>query len=311
VLDGESGTVLESYPYWELPYVADMKLGPEGALWIFGAAGNEYGLARLNPGGAFETIFSAFWDIPDGADGTFDQIHALDFDDAGNLYYKGYSYSDGESAVVRRTPDGVVTRVLGPETLYGQGEEVGWLSISDILVSDGLLFVSDWDINRNRIFRIELPPPPTACTNGVDDDGDGLVDFPADKGCLSPEDEGERSFDFQCDNGLDDDSDGATDFPADPRCLVPAWLSETTACDDRADNDGDGHVDWNGGSVEGYPATPDPECAGDPSRSEHPWYCGLGFEVAIVVLPLTQAARRWRKRRAHSTGDGVGSPERK
>jgi hypothetical protein len=31
---------------------------------------------------------------------------------------------------------------------------------------------------------------------------------------------------------------------------------------------------------------------------EHPWYCGLGFEVALVVLPLTQAVRRWRRRRA-------------
>lgn len=29
------------------------------------------------------------------------------------------------------------------------------------------------------------PPPPPACSNGKDDDGDGLIDFPADKGCTS------------------------------------------------------------------------------------------------------------------------------
>jgi hypothetical protein len=30
---------------------------------------------------------------------------------------------------------------------------------------------------------------------------------------------------------------------------------------------------------------------------EHPWYCGLGFEVAIVALPIASALRRWRRRK--------------
>lgn len=30
-----------------------------------------------------------------------------------------------------------------------------------------------------------LPPPPTACADGLDNDGDGKVDFPADPGCES------------------------------------------------------------------------------------------------------------------------------
>ncbi|HXF35960.1 MAG TPA: DNRLRE domain-containing protein [Actinomycetota bacterium] len=32
------------------------------------------------------------------------------------------------------------------------------------------------------------PPPPAACANGLDDDGDGLIDHPADPGCFGPED---------------------------------------------------------------------------------------------------------------------------
>jgi len=32
------------------------------------------------------------------------------------------------------------------------------------------------------------PPPPAACSNGVDDDGDGKIDHPDDPGCSSPDD---------------------------------------------------------------------------------------------------------------------------
>jgi outer membrane protein OmpA-like peptidoglycan-associated protein len=32
------------------------------------------------------------------------------------------------------------------------------------------------------------PPPPPICSDGLDNDGDGLIDFPSDKGCESPDD---------------------------------------------------------------------------------------------------------------------------
>jgi len=143
-----------------------------------------------------------------------------------------------------------------------------------------------------RLLRVALPGK-TACTNGLDDDGDGLADFPDDPGCLSAEDEGERSFDRPCDNGIDDDQDGSADYPADPACTSLDAPQEKTECDDGVDNDGDGAVDWDGAGT----GVPDAECVGNPAAViEHPWYCGLGFEVALVVLPLTQAARRWRRR---------------
>ena len=41
--------------------------------------------------------------------------------------------------------------------------------------------------------------PPAACSDGIDNDGNGLTDFPADPGCLSPEDE----FEVFDDDGLD------------------------------------------------------------------------------------------------------------
>src|SRR5207237_87145 len=62
-----------------------------------------------------------------------------------------------------------------------------------------------------------------ACSNGIDDDGDGLVDMD-DPGCASPDDDNERGTTV-CDNGFDDDNDGRMDFHADgtgdPGCSSP------------------------------------------------------------------------------------------
>lgn len=68
------------------------------------------------------------------------------------------------------------------------------------------------------------------CSNGLDDDGDGQVDYPADPGCSSPTDTSESpdpAPQFQCSNGLDDDGDGRIDYPADPGCTSPTDDSES------------------------------------------------------------------------------------
>ncbi|MGZ8740947.1 MAG: S8 family peptidase, partial [Gaiellaceae bacterium] len=74
-------------------------------------------------------------------------------------------------------------------------------------------------------------PPPPACSNGLDDDVDGKVDFPADPGCTSLADTSEVDPPPPppapaCSNGLDDDVDGKVDFPADPGCTSLADTSE-------------------------------------------------------------------------------------
>lgn len=38
------------------------------------------------------------------------------------------------------------------------------------------------------ITPVEPPPPPPVCSDGLDNDGDGLIDFPADKGCTAADD---------------------------------------------------------------------------------------------------------------------------
>jgi len=64
-----------------------------------------------------------------------------------------------------------------------------------------------------------------------------------------------------CSDGLDNDGDGEIDFGADPGCAEAHALSESPECDDDRDNDGDGLADWDGGGF----THPDPECLDTPA----------------------------------------------
>ncbi len=79
------------------------------------------------------------------------------------------------------------------------------------------------------------------CSDGVDNDGDGKVDFPNDNGCSSPNDNDERP---ECSDGVDNDGDGLIDYPNDPGCSSAEDNSEANQCSDGVDNDGDGKVDY-------------------------------------------------------------------
>jgi len=92
--------------------------------------------------------------------------------------------------------------------------------------------------------------PALDCDDGVDNDGDGAVDL-EDFGCHSRGDFSERSAPnvIVCDDGIDNDGDGLTDFPEDPGCGFPLQTTENPACNDGVDNDGDGLIDFDGGQV--------------------------------------------------------------
>jgi hypothetical protein len=105
---------------------------------------------------------------------------------------------------------------------------------------------------------------PTACNDGVDNDGDGLADFPDDPECTSP---GDRSEGPDCSDALDNDGDGLVDFPADAGCSDGSDWTERLDCGDGIDNDGDGLVD--------HPA--DPGCRTASSPREAP-ECNDGID---------------------------------
>ena len=66
-----------------------------------------------------------------------------------------------------------------------------------------------------------LPLPeraPSQCGDGIDNDHDGLIDFPSDPNCQSPTDNSEAEPLPACSDGADNDTDGWIDFPDDPGC---------------------------------------------------------------------------------------------
>ncbi len=110
------------------------------------------------------------------------------------------------------------------------------------------------------------------CDDGLDNDGDGFIDFPEDSGCVSLFDGSESEFESICIDGLDNDGDGLIDFPADPGCVDGDDSTETAAglvCDDGLDNDGDGLID--------YPT--DPGCDGPTDPSEIDGLIIMDFSV--------------------------------
>ncbi|MEK6860687.1 MAG: hypothetical protein AABY07_01830 [Nanoarchaeota archaeon] len=100
------------------------------------------------------------------------------------------------------------------------------------------------------VLAIIVLAAPKKCNNNLDDDNDGLVDYPADPGCSGLSDNTETSTSLVCDNGLDqsNDADTLADFRltnGDPGCTSATDSSEIDGqCDDLLDNDGDTHIDY-------------------------------------------------------------------
>ena len=127
---------------------------------------------------------------------------------------------------------------------------VGCVGLGDLRAGD------DGD-RRVEIAEVE------ACRDGLDNDGDGLADWPDDPDCVSESDGDEfrSSWLPTCANGVDDDGDGDTDYPDDADCGARGATSEATAapaCADGLDNDGDGKVD----------APDDPGCVDEAGLAE-------------------------------------------
>ncbi len=105
-----------------------------------------------------------------------------------------------------------------------------------------------------------------------------------------------------CSNGLDDDGDGLADLE-DPGCSHAAAQLEDPQCQDGIDNDGDGQMDYDAGlGANGFPDPDglDPQCVGAPWRNaEAPSSyrrCGLGAELTLLLLPLSWLLARRRNR---------------
>lgn len=67
------------------------------------------------------------------------------------------------------------------------------------------------------------------CADGIDNDGDGLIDYPLDPDCTSALDDDEGGIAAptpECADSIDNDGDGLIDYPSDPGCDDPTDTDE-------------------------------------------------------------------------------------
>jgi hypothetical protein len=125
----------------------------------------------------------------------------------------------GDSGGAAFTGSGTSPKLIG--ILFARTTFEGQPTNTSLYGNAGII-VDLFAYRDNILAVIEQPD----CSDGLDDDGDGLTDFPDDPGCSDALDSDERGANFQCDNGIDDDDDGLIDFPDDDDCLDPTDQTE-------------------------------------------------------------------------------------
>jgi large repetitive protein len=126
-----------------------------------------------------------------------------------------------------------------------------------------------------------LPSGPE-CSDGIDNDGDGQIDFPDDLSCVSPAGTSEAGPTHpQCMDGRDNDGDGKIDYPDDPGCYAAGEDDEDDdcpggmycpQCSNGVDDDMNGVTD--------YPNDLGCESAGDTTEfTSNPVACGGGLYI--------------------------------
>ncbi len=114
---------------------------------------------------------------------------------------------------------------------------------------DGDVDREDYDniLEMNYILdKVDRHDSSPDCNDGRDNDDDGNIDYPQDKGCDALADIKEYGEVKLCDDGIDNDNDGRIDFPDDSDCSDFYSDSEGVIqqCEDGIDNDRDGSVDY-------------------------------------------------------------------
>ena len=184
----------------------------------------------------------------DSADNDLDgDVDCEDLEDC--LSFPGCDYGDGDCCTNNGTP--------GCDNDLGE---------DCVCALDEFCCTTIWDPVCVNLYTDECgascggPEVETDCTDGLDDDLDGLIDcLDADCG-LQPVCQPESD----CGDSLDNDSDGDTDC-SDSDCAVAALCQPESACDDEVDNDEDGATDCDDSDCSSFPdcLPPSPEICDD------------------------------------------------
>lgn len=130
------------------------------------------------------------------------KILTFDVEPNGNSILAGVI--DGKKLLLTVHPEAVEDIYIQGLTYEQRLENHKWLANRINEVSGMSFFVPAYD---------SAPPE---CNDGVDNDGDGYIDYPADPGCTAADDYDETVY--VCSDGIDNDGDGYTDYPDDIGC---------------------------------------------------------------------------------------------
>jgi hypothetical protein len=154
-------------------------------------------------------------------------VAGANLDDVGDQADQGSAYLFSRTGPAARTE---TMSLIAPSGLGGTANDRFGSSVAmggDATLVGARLDDSVGDDNRGSAV-VFYPPRNAPCADGADNDGDTLVDFPQDPGCLSATDDSELNPLLACDDDVDNDHDGLTDFPTDPGCSGPTDNDETT-----------------------------------------------------------------------------------
>lgn len=254
-----------------------LALAPDGTLYV--SDDGDDVLLRIDPESGASAI------VAEGVEfGGWYRAHGIDVDSAGRILGTRYD----PPAILRVDP------VTGEQETVAAGGLLDFPVEIEIDREDRVLAGNLW---AGDVVRIDLE---TGEQTRMETPGVGLIGL-----AVVPHPE--------CSNWRDDDGDGYADHPDDPGCLDANSPREDPACDDGVDNDGDGGIDWNGGSTE----SPDPQCTTAHGPRETPNGCGLGAELAGVLAALLSRTRRWsshdwhaeKAQRMNGVGEGARTPD--
>jgi hypothetical protein len=161
-------------------------------------------------GSAETEAFSVTFDELTGSNSNDPEVQAVNGDSGGAVFVW----------------NGAVSELIGILFARGSQNPAQSTQPSDLALFENISVIVDLDHYRSQILGVIDQPD---CADGLDEDGDGLVDFPDDPGCDDAFDGSEWSAALICDNGLDDDGDQLIDYPEDDGCddlLDPSEVPE-------------------------------------------------------------------------------------
>ncbi len=170
------------------------------------------------------------------------RVHALATDNAIDTSFNRYVRISAKPGAVAsfRGPD-----VDGRNLLLKNGESIS-IDVS-LTNAYGPTYIVAEDLGYVPADPLRQPPP--ACSNGIDDNGNGLIDFPADPGCAFANDDSEDGGSYaegasspiffrlpriadirglQCANGVGCSGNGKTPYPREQILIDTGWHDDNS-----------------------------------------------------------------------------------